>query len=1050
MSFRLPATPRFRPQGHLLRTTALVSLLSTLASLQPAQAQLVLDNADPGSQPLRSVTGTWAASSLIWYNPNSLQWEALSNGGIAVLDARQNNDDVTLTVETVDPNTGTPAPIRIDGIQVNENGYTLTGGTLNGTGMGVRFLTDDPADAVSIDVDSALDATVIVEEGVTLNYGGVTTSSPGARVEAGATLTTSSAAITRGALTVIGTAVVDGSHVGSVTNDGTITLNGILNADTAADRVTNNADFTMAGGQLNVAVDNSFDGDFVLSDGTVTADVSNAGEFDQSGGTVVGTVTNAENYLMFGGRITGDVTNTGTFSQQTDAVIDGNVTSMAGGAEGYRLRGGEVTGDVTNSGLMTAYGRIGGTLTNNTGGALSIDDGRQLTVAGTIINHSQLTLEDYSVVSGDIDSRVNSTTTIDAARVVGSLTSDGDVYILNGDNEVTGDLGIGADGQLQLVASTDAGVTVGGRLTSAGSINTDDSGDLTITADEILLLNASGVEADGSVRLVGTEVVQGSKIFSANEGLADGLIDGGILNEATGTVLLRPGVEVNGDGYAITNFGRTELEGPGASLFNLGSFENTGVDARLIIATGSEVYSDLMTNTGRITNGGTLSVTTGARLLENQLDGKLTNTGWIVANVDNVAGATLISSNRIDGDVANDGIAYLSGTITGELDNSSADVTLQDLLAVGSLRNTGSQAYIRVNRNQTLTSAGLVENSGTLAVAGDLVGSVTNSGILTVDGGLDGNVGNTGSLTSTGTITGDVTNDGSALLAGTIDGDLTNHTADLDVTGNLRVGRLRNSGSAAEMTIAAGQTLTSDSTAINSGTLNIAGALSGNVTNSGTLNSTGTITGNVSNSQNLNSSGTITGDLDNDGTAVLAGTITGQLDNSSSLTLSDDLTVGSLNNSASTAAITVGANQTLTSNGAVANDGTLNVELDGTLAATGNITNRNVMDVAGTASTDGNLRNRGTLDVSGELTAAGDLDSSGTMTVTGAATIGGDVDNTGTLNVNGTLTADGAVENNRLMNVNGDLTAAGGITNEETLNIAGSVTGAVVNNNEMI
>ena len=177
MSPRLPVASRFPSQGHLLRTTALVSLLSALAALQPAQAQVLytLDNATPGSQPLRATTGTWAADSQIWYNQTSGQWETLSAGGVAVLDAKANNANVTLTVQSTDPNTGLPAPIRIDGIQIEQDGYTLTGGTLNGNGAGLVFRTSANGTR-TIAVNTALDASVSVTNNVVLNYGGTTTS----------------------------------------------------------------------------------------------------------------------------------------------------------------------------------------------------------------------------------------------------------------------------------------------------------------------------------------------------------------------------------------------------------------------------------------------------------------------------------------------------------------------------------------------------------------------------------------------------------------------------------------------------------------------------------------------------------------------------------------------------------------------------------------------------------------------------------------------------------------------------------------------------------
>ncbi|NHF73849.1 hypothetical protein [Paracoccus xiamenensis] len=1079
MSPRLPAAPRLRSQGHLLRTTALVSLLSTLAPLQPVHAQdlYTLDNASPGSQPLRGTTGTWAADSQIWFNQTSSQWETLANGGIAVLGSKQGGADVTLTVDST-------TPIRIDGIQVDEDGYTLTGGTLNGTGLGLTFSTTSSS-LRTIDVDTALDASVIVDDNVRLRYGGTTSSAATLRVQSGGELRIDFGATTRGLLNVYGSTSVIGTHVGAIQNSGRLVLDGTVNTAAAGDQVINTGIFTQrTGSTLNMAVNNQNQAGYYLDDGSLTGTVSNTGAFSQSGGIVTGAVQNDDFYRFNAGTIVGNVTNNADFVQYSGAVIDGNVTANMSSGRAYLLRDGEVTGDFDNSGIMEAYGTIGGTLTNNSTGSVTVNNFRSLSVT-EIDNSGDLILSDGSTTTGNITNNTDAEILIDDATVTGSIQSDGTIYILSDGSQVTGDLGIGSGGLLQFLGNSNATFAVGKNLTQTGNINTSGSGKLLITAEKILLQNRALVEDDGSVKFQGIEVVQASKVFSEDGSLSGGLIDGGIENEATGSVTLETGINIDGNDYAYSNFGLTELEGPGASLFNLQSFSNTGPDAQLINGGQSLVFADAMTNSGRITNDGTIGVGGASQLLDNLTEGTITNNGWIDANIQSAAGATLISTNRILGDVDNDGEAILSGTIDGELDNSNANVTLNGDLAVGNLKNSTSTAGIQISQGQTLTSAGLVENSGILTVAGTLEGETDNGGQLTVAGVLVGDVENTGTLTSTGVISGDVTNDGVANLQGRITDNLLNHTADLTLIGDLRVGRLRNSGASATITIDAGYKLTSDITAANSGQLTIDGELvgglsnTGNVTNAGTisgpvantggsltsngtitgavantagsLTSTGTITGNVTNTAGqLTSSGTIAGDLDNDSIATLSGTITGELDNSADdLTLGGDLDVGSLTNSAGTAVVTIGANQTLTSKGAVSNDGSVTVALDGTLAAQGDITNNNVMDVTGTATTKGDVTNNGTLDVAGALTAEGDLDNNDTMNVTGSASIGGDLTNDGTLDIDGTLTADGAATNSGTLTVDGALTATGGLTNDEILTIAGTVTGEVTNNDEM-
>ena len=622
-----------------------------------------------------------------------------------------------------------------------------------------------------------------------------------------------------------------------------------------------------------------------------------------------------------------DPADPGNPNPEVDLTIDGTVRMdvLRVRDDGFTLSGGTISDN--GSGLRFGSGGTDSTLSVSAAmsGRIVVGPRLRLNHSGNSTGTIRATVEDNGTLanSGTIGGEVvnNGTLEMDAGSVIGgSVTNNtgGKITVDAAGTEIGGNLF--SPGEIEGRAA-DASVTVGGRLTTDRSnLSADGGNNLAITAAEILLVGDDDIDRD--VTLIGTEVNIRDRRIIGTERLAEGEIDGGLLNEDSGRISVFG--TLDGSGYDITNEAEFTLErtgwGSGGRVENVGNFVNRGADAELTLEDYTRLSVNNLTNSGDIQNEGRITATNGIR---NQAGGSLTNNETLIGNVTNDDGATLTSTDLIEGDVVNDGTATLSGSITGKLTNNSVNApgdTRFDLggdLEVGGLENTGS---ITIDDGETLTSATTALNSGTLEVDGDLTGRVDNFGTLDVTGtitdtitnrsgaaltstgtigGLEngsqnavvsgrvtGHVVNWGSaaLTSSAEITGDMTNHGRATLSGSIGGTFTNIATDIggttrvDLNGDLDVGRLDNQG---DLALVAGRTLTSRSTATNAGTLGVAGTLNGAVDNSGTMDVTGTLTGTITNriGATLTSTGTIGGLNNASENAQISGTVTGNVVN---------------------------------------------------------------------------------------------------------------------------------------------------------------------------
>ena len=120
-------------RSHLLLTTALISLAPLPFGAGMAQAQMYLDNGDPGGAgPYQTTDGNWRSDSQIW-NDGSPGGVALPVDQVGILTAASPTTEVELTVGG--PGVGNEN-VWAGGLQVDSGLYTLRSGHLRSGDQG--------------------------------------------------------------------------------------------------------------------------------------------------------------------------------------------------------------------------------------------------------------------------------------------------------------------------------------------------------------------------------------------------------------------------------------------------------------------------------------------------------------------------------------------------------------------------------------------------------------------------------------------------------------------------------------------------------------------------------------------------------------------------------------------------------------------------------------------------------------------------------------------------------------------------------------------------
>jgi fibronectin-binding autotransporter adhesin len=839
----------------------------------------------------------------------------------------------------------------------------------------------------------------------------------------GSVLTTSSnitgaGTVGNGQLNLVNSGTINGNISGQNLNVNPDTCTGCTSTNTGTLEATGGGILTLDNGTWT----QSGAGKITAGTGStvnLTSGVSITGGTLSTAGT--GVIYDATNQTAF---LT-NVTNTGTYVIQNNAIT-------------------EVNGTLTNTGTITVNAGGNSTqfyLTGNT----------TLSGSGTVV----LTSTDNQW-TGYIDGVSGAVLTNESTITGWGTIGNGTLVLANASNGVINSNISGGNITLNPYTSstsTNAGLmeaTNGGTLTMNNGTWTN-TGTIQAAAGSSVVLNSNVSITGGTLESIGT----GTVISAANQ---DVFLTGLTL-AGTFDIQNNNATEING---TITNNGVINLQGTGntTELYVTGA----GTGTATLAGTGSIVLG-----TG---GGNQFSGVGGTSLI---IDQNVSGVGNIGAGV-----LTLTNNSTIDANISptvSTAPLYIQAGAGGMANNSILEATNGgNLTLTGGTITNGSHGIIEAlgadssgNASTVILTSGVTVSGGTLTTTGAGVIAVeanntaylttlTNSGTL--------NVQNNGQIDSTGTIT----NNGTITLqaAGNTTYFYSPNATTLTGTGTLVLSST-NGQYSGFVDMPGGLT--------NNSTITGAGALgSGPFTNNGTVNA------NV-NGQTLNMSGftsaTNTKTLEASGGGTLefngsswnnaGGTITAQANSSVELTGNTTITGGTLNTSGTGSQIYVEANNVanLTT---LTNNGTLNVQNNGQIDASGTITNNGTITLQAAGNTTyyyapvaTTLTGTGTLVLTssnGQYT--GNLDGAGGFTndetITGAGLINqGTFTNNGTINANisaATLTLQSftAATNTKTMEASGggtmefngsSWTNTGGIIEAETgsgVNLTGNTT----------
>jgi fibronectin-binding autotransporter adhesin len=750
------------------------------------------------------------------------------------------------------------------------------------------------------------------------------------------------------------------------------------------------------------------------------------------------------------------------------------LTGSYTGTQNWTLNGGTL---VLNNGATLA----GNVINPSTSGNNVV-----LQVGGTLGNGSGTTAIDLegsgsnSVVLNSGAAFGNRTFRVGAGTVTltGPVAFPNAVTIAGGTLQV-GDGGAGTGGAITgniadnaaLVFNRSDALTYAGLISGTGSLTQNGSGTLTLTAQGSSYTGGTTVNA-GTLQIGATGVDYGS--------ITTGVIRGTITVNPGATLIAAGRNSFGTSGTLSNNVNAVKLVG--GTLNQAGDGDNGGWGVAYEL-TGATMQS---TGTGQFSfgapAGGSTSVTAHASATTSVLGGHVTLRENNAGNVVNFtveqgttpSGIDLLVNALVDENVGSHGIVKLGAgnmTMTGTDTYTGGTTISAGTLQIGNGGTTGSltgnitdNAALVFNRSDSVTYAGVVSGTGTLAQSG--TGTLVLSGTNTYAGGTFLNAG-TLSVTSDGNLgatAGALTFNGGTLL--TAAGISSARSANLLSNGTIDNGGKADtfsgvfSGAGALTSTGAGQlTLTGDNTytggtTISAGTVQlgnggISGSIVGNVIDNAALivNRTDSVTlpGAISGTGTLTQAGSGTTILTGNNTYTGATTIA-----AGTLQLGNGGTSGSVvGNIADNAAVIFNRSDALTFGGVVSGSGNLTQAGTGTLILTSTNTYTGATNVnAGTLRVNGSIASPTTTVLSGAT-----LGGSGTLS--GAVTIqnGGHLapgNSPGTLTIGGNLMLSPTSQlDYELGQVNvpggalNDLTSVGGnLTLDGTLNVSVSAGGS--------
>ena len=890
---------------------------------------------------------------------------------------------------------------NIKGAVTNNNALNLSGGTLSKAVSG--------------------SGTTTISANAT-NNGGI---SQKVNVNSGVTLTNNAAL---------------GSDSGVVTNSGIINTN----ADNIKGLVTNNNTLNLSGGTLNKAVSGSGTTN-VTGDVTSNSAISQAISITSAGGLTInasnvgGNVANSGDLILNGGtlnkvvsgsgttNIVGEVTSNSAISQEILITAVGDLTINADNVGGVVTNEGILTltgGSLTHKVIGTGSLGIAGNVTNND----IISQNVIIKDSGNLTNNNNISnVINYGVLTSKgeyLTGTIENNKTLNLSGSIGKTVSgNGTTYVANSltfkdGADIVSTLNLSNGAVLSTSGNADSSYAIG-TLTGNGEVNVT-TGSLQIDNNAAL----NNLANDGKTNIGGT-LAAANNITNTNELTVNGKLSAKDVTNS-GTLTLKNGAElediVNSGNAYIT--GKTSAENITNNEGNIFNAEGD-VNAQNITNKGD---MDIDGNTETellITNSGSLDVT-------GSVTGKdFTNSGNANVGKELALTGTLMNTNSItvNGE-ANLNDVTNSGTLTLKNDADIHNLTNENTVLISGnadVNNIINNKHMSVDGN--LNVAVDVKNTDTLTVKKDLnvTGNITTSKTLDVTGSVSAaNLTNEGSVSVGGTLTvsGDVSNTNTITVVGKVIAEDVTNSGNLTFRNGAEINDFINNGSAYITGSTSANNITNNEEKI----FNITGdVIAQNITNKGDMDITGNAAAEVliSNSAALDVTGTLTTvDFTNNGTANISENL---------------ISTGILNN---TDALTVEGHAGLND---VTNSGTLTLKNGADIH---DLTNDNIVKITGNANTN-NVVNNKKMTVEGSLASTGNVINKDELTVTNNLTTDGSITNTKTLNAGGSVSTIDLTNSGNAV-INGSLTAAGNISNTDSLTVVGHVVSKDIENSGII
>ena len=715
-------------------------------------------------------------------------------GGVVEIQSSSTANNVTLTANsgltnagTVDltntfNNAGFGSTLTVTGgALVNQSGATLSTSVGSGGGRTINAQFDNQAGAtllvnqgVTINSTGASsnEGTITANAGLTIAQSGTGasfTNTGSVSIASGQSLTVNSGQFIPSAGALSGAVTLNGVTLGSGTFPSTVTTTLNNTTQPASASLTNrgtivaigNATFNgsfanAAGGVVEIQSSSQF-GNVTL---TASAGLTNAGIVDLTntfnnagfGPTPDGHRRGAALVNQSGATLSTSVgmggvrTINAQFDNQSGAtlLVNQGVTINRTGAS-------STVGPITaNAGLTIAQSGTGASFTNT--GSVSIASGQSLTVSnGQFIPSAgalsgAVTLTGVTLGSGTLPSTVTTTLNNTTQAASASLTNLGTIVAI-GNATFNGSFTNAAGGVVEIQSSSTANnvtLTANSGLTNAGTVdltNTFNNAGFgsTLTVTGGALVNQSGATLSTSVGMGGVRTINAQ--FD---------------NQSGATLLVNQGVTINSTG-ASSNEG-TITANAGLTISQSGtspSFTNNGTISVATSQTFSISGGSLANFSGGALTGGMYDVLgtfqfPNAAITTNIASIILDGTGSKIVNQSNVNALVGLASNSVGGSlILQDGRTFTSAGAFANAGTLTVNGPASRFTVTGAYTQSGGSTNLN-NATLTSTTSSVAINGGILGGTGTITGNVTNGGqVIPGSAGSGGVLGITGSYTQT-------------------------------------------------------------------------------------------------------------------------------------------------------------------------------------------------------------------------------------------------------------------------------------------------------------